>query len=341
MAAEGLSQSDADKAAEARKIARIKELFAEEQLTPIIPRVYGDIPSTYESITDDWLTATVGKDVPGAIVTSHQLGPKDTGTSNRRRIFLEWNEVGARAGLPKTLFCKGTSDLINRIILSSWGTLTETFFFNHIRPQLKFEAPTAVFAGFDPERYTSIIMLHDLVAEVRFCDAHTYITKDMAKSQLDALASLHGQFYENVESIACLATFYQRTENMIIHHNLKAVIDQGFRQSQEVIPPRLYARADEIWDATMKSIGRNRGNWYQLADGTMGLSDWQCITRAAWQRDLAYVIAAGLTVEDRRMWDKELVEYYLAALARNGGPSPTAEATWLEMKTQLPTALSL
>lgn len=48
-----------------------------------------------------------------------------SGTSNRRRIFMTWNEAGQKAGLPKSVFCKGSADLINRLVLSSWGTLTE------------------------------------------------------------------------------------------------------------------------------------------------------------------------------------------------------------------------
>jgi hypothetical protein len=151
------------------------------------------------------------------------------GTSNRRRIFLEWNESGKAAGLPQSVFCKGTADLsmflhhsqpsadltsisVNRITLSSWGTLTETHFYNKIRPTLDIEAPKSYFAAFDPVRYTSIIMLADLAGQVEFCNSNTDVTLEMIRSQLRVLAHLHGRYYKNVGDLENLATFYGRTE---------------------------------------------------------------------------------------------------------------------------------
>jgi thiamine kinase-like enzyme len=124
-----------------------------------------------------------------------------------------------------------------------------------------------------------------------------------------------------------------------------------------VIPERLFARAGEVWDATVQSIDRNKllvergvtachgdlhpGNWYRCKDGSMGLNDWQCITRGAWQRDLAYILAAGPSVANRRAWEKDLVKQYLRDLKTQGGPSPSEEDTWREIRGQLPTVLSL
>ena len=37
----------------------------------------------------------------------------------------------------------------------------------------------------------------------------------------------------------------------------------------------------------------------------------------------------GLTVEQRRRWERELLEYYLAELAETGGQAPPFEEAWL------------
>ena len=102
----------------------IKQRFHDEQANPIVPRTRDDMPPTYESITDEWLTDVLGKDTPGAEVISHQLGPEDNGTSNRRRIAVEWNQAGRDAGLVEKLFCKGTQSLESRYMLGSEPVLT-------------------------------------------------------------------------------------------------------------------------------------------------------------------------------------------------------------------------
>src|SRR5262245_56568596 len=97
--------------------AEIKARFEEERKAQRRPVTADDLPFTYEAITPQWLTAVLGRGIPGAVVESHELGPRDDGTSNRRRIELRWNDAGRAAGLPATVFCKGTQSLESRYIL--------------------------------------------------------------------------------------------------------------------------------------------------------------------------------------------------------------------------------
>lgn len=53
------------------------------------------------------------------------------------------------------------------------------------------------------------------------------------------------------------------------------------------------------------------GNWYRTAAGKMGLCDWQCLSRGHWSRDVAYAIAAALTPDDRRKWERDMLSRYL------------------------------
>jgi hypothetical protein len=80
-----------------------------------------DIPHSYECITSEWLTAVLGTDVLGARVESHELGEPDEGTSNRRHVYMKWNEAGRHAGLPASVFCKATQKLQNRLIMAFGG----------------------------------------------------------------------------------------------------------------------------------------------------------------------------------------------------------------------------
>ena len=96
---------------------QIQTLF-EEDMKNVSQPVYdvADIPLSYESITPEWLTSALCASVPAANVESLELGPRDDGSSNRRRISIHYNEAGNSAGLPEKVFCKASHTLENRIV---------------------------------------------------------------------------------------------------------------------------------------------------------------------------------------------------------------------------------
>lgn len=122
---------------------RLKEAYAEEKRTAKPPKTIDDIPFRYEDVNETWLEAVIAKDVPGAKLESFQLGPADSGTSDRRHITLNWNSVGQKAGLPASCFCKATQGLLNRLHLSFGAVQSEVNFYRSVRQLVKFEAPVA------------------------------------------------------------------------------------------------------------------------------------------------------------------------------------------------------
>lgn len=66
----------------------------------------------------------------------------------------------------------------------------------------------------------------------------------------------------------------------------------------------------------------------------MGLTDWQTMARGHWSRDLAYLLATAVSVENRRLWEHDVVKIYLEELLENGGPKVTEAEAWLELKGQ-------
>ncbi|UCV23604.1 ecdysteroid 22-kinase family protein [Ferribacterium limneticum] len=316
-----------------------------------------DLPLSFESITDRWLTAVLCHSVPGAKVIGHQLGPVDTGSSNRRRIEVEYNDAGVGAGLPWALFCKASHELANRIVLGvSGGAFTEGHFYNQIRPHLEIEAPRSFFAHFDPVSFNSMIMLGDLTSSVtEFCNHKTVMTLERARSQMRLLGKLHGISHSHpdiraqLEHLPTWPDYFKNTEAF----GMEAGSSNGFLAGEEVIPPRLYQRYEEIWPATMRSMELHSSwpnclshgdvhlkNWYVAGSGEMGLSDWQCATRGHWARDVAYTMSTALTVEDRRRWEKELIKYYLEEMHVAGGPKVSFNEGWNAYRQQLITALT-
>ena len=315
------------------------------------------LPLSYDAITDRWLTAVLCAKAPGAMVTAHRLGPTDNGSSNRRKIYLEYNAAGRAASLPKAVFCKAAHDLPNRIILGLCSSaLGEIRFYNSIRPLLDIEAPVGYFALQDDESFNSMVILGDISDTVHsFCDHKTDMTRARAESQMRLLAAVHGRCFSNTalkERVAACPTFAAFFE-LTLGFGLREGSEAGFQDGVDVIPSRLFKRSAEIWPATVAAIEQldrlpntlahgdvHLKNWYIAGNGQMGLSDWQCAARAHWGRDFAYAMSTALTIENRRAWEHDLLKYYLEELARNGGAVVDFNTAWNIYRRQLISALT-
>lgn len=339
------------------RIERIKERFVEDQRNDPPAIQPDDIPWRYEAITPAWLTHILCRDHPGAQVTGLRLDEVDSGTSNRRRIFIDYNEVGRALGLPPSVFCKATADLLNRILLSTSALLSETSFYNLIRPQIDIEVPEAYLATYDPESFASMVMLKDLGDSVTFCNPRMVMTKQQVEDQLTLLATLHGHFYRSPQldrELGHLFRYDRRFEALDRDHDFRSMCEAGFSAAADCLPERLVAREADVWPATLRASARHGElpltiihgdvhlkNWYIRNDsGRMGLGDWQVTSQGHWSRDVVYTIVTALTVEQRRAWEKDLLGHYLCAFAAKGGEAVPFEEAWLNYRQQLLTTLA-
>ena len=317
----------------ADRFAEIRERFAAEERANRVPRTAADLPRTYESITPEWLGAVLCAGHPGAHVLSFELGPPDEGTSSRRRITrIEYDATGRAAGLPSSVFCKGSLALANRYILAlNGGIEAEVTFYSRVRPKLAIEAPRALHARFDPRSFNSIIVMEDMTDQVRFLRCDDTLSRARAESQLRLLATVHGAYYQSAELERSLAPFRTWEEFFTVTAEEAGFRDscaRGFRAAREVIPERLFKREAEVWPATLACVARHSemprglihsdvhlGNWYLAPSGELGVQDWQCTSRGNWSRDVAYALSTSLTTEDRRAWERDLLRSYLELLA--------------------------
>ena len=331
---------------------QITRAYQSEPENRTAPAMIGELPLSYEALTPEWMTDILCRGVSGAEVTSITLGAPDSGSANRRKIALTYNEKGQQAGFTRSVFCKASHGLNNRLLLGIGGAIySETFFYNRIRPQLNIEAPVCFFADYDPVSLNSLIVMDDLTGSVEsFCTHETYINKARAESQLDALALLHSKYNETTEfdgETPKPSSWPQYFYN-VVAVGMEEAATNGFNAAEEVIPKRLFRRANEIWPATLACVDEHDSlpwtlchndvhvkNWYALPGDRMGLSDWQCLTYGHWSRDLAYVLSSSLTVEDRRRWERELIQYYLDKLAAGGLTGISFDFAWTNYRREL------
>jgi hypothetical protein len=325
-------------------VERITLAHARDQAIKYNAVNLGEIPVAYESITDKWLTGVLCKIHPDAHVTGHRLGDVDDGQTNRRRIHITYNNAGNKANLPPSVFCKAAHDLNTRLINGIGGLIQgEDAFYNQYQQVLGLEAPICFLSAYDPESFNSILVLDDMVRHgTVFCEHTTDITHTRAESQLTYLASLHGHFHGSLEvERAALPTFEDVFANIDAWLGWEKYCTAGFMEAESVIPPAMFKRQTEVWPATLKSVavhGRfprtfthndvHLKNWYIAASGNLVLTDWQCFGKGHWARDFAYTLTTSLTIERRRAWEKELLQFYLDKLHASGGPKVVFADAW-------------
>ncbi len=337
---------------------RVAEIYRAEEAAQRKVLTRADVPARYEAITPQWLTDVLCREVPGAAVVNCRVGDFSNGSSNRARIYVSYNDVGARAALPATVFCKSSTTLANRTLLANVGVgQAESNFFNKVRSRLDMEAPQPVHAAFDPDTYAYVVVMKDMGGTVDFCTHKSTIDRKHAESLVDTLARLHARFYQSAElGTAALPfkTWYKWWEdNLKATADYEQACDTGFGAAEALIPVRLFKRRSDIWPATMRSAELHRqlphtlihcdvhlANWYVAADGRMGLGDWHCTSIGHWSRDFAYAIGTALTVEDRRRWDMDLLRLYLKRMAEYGAPKIDFDEAFRNVRQQSPSALA-
>lgn len=314
----------------------IRAIYAQEEASTLRPTTLQDVPHSYERITPEWMSAVLCRDAPGAQVSAVRLGESSHGSSNRQRIFVDYNQAGRDAGLPSSVFCKGSLELANRVMLGmSLTAKGEANFFNLIQKRLSVPTPPLIHAKFDDRTHGYVIVMEDLTGRADFCDETTFVDRARAEDMVRQLATLHGAFYESPELGSASIPFMHWADWW--RHMTSVAADFGercdvaFGDAESIIPARLFARRDEVWPLTMESAERHRGlprslihcdvhlkNWFSR-DGKMGMCDWQITSVGHWSRDFIYALSTALTVENRRAWLDDLLRLYLDELAARGG----------------------
>ncbi|MFR9806833.1 phosphotransferase family protein [Pseudonocardia sp. RS010] len=312
------------------------------------------VPATVAELTPEWLTGALCADVPGAEVTSFDLGGGSDGTASRRAITVAYNEAGQAAGLPTALYSKMTPTLLNRLLVGVTGAAgMEALFYGRIRPHLDIGAPAGYHGAWDPRTCRSFVLTEDITATrgAVFGDATTiHVDRAGAESMVRELARYHGGLWEDPrldhEWTDLVDTHtWQRTFNTRTRFDSGAML--GFRIAPDEIPRALHDRKAEVRKAFDRSLAINArgpktlvhhdvhpGNWFRLPDGSLNLYDWQGIAKGNWAIDFSYAITAALEPEDRRAWEHDLLEQYLQLLGDAGGKPPSFEDAWLAYRQQ-------
>jgi hypothetical protein len=322
-----------------------------ERLRPNPARTAADVPGTAADLTVEWLTAVLCRDTPGAEVVSFSTPGGSSGTSERVALRVAYNQAGRDAGLPEELFAKLTASVRQRLLLGAVDVIAgETHFFMTFRPKVEMEAPQGYWGASDDRTWKSIVIMDDIahLKGATFPEPTIRVTRAQVEDLLRSMAAYHGAMWEDPD-LAVLKTPTDHIDNVGLFADFEKRCAVGMERAKSVIAPRLYGQADRMWKGTIRSLALNTethprtllhgdshiGQTYITADGRMGLTDWQATMQGGWSYDFAYLVGSACEPEDRREWDRELLEFYLEHLVAAGGKPPAVDEAWTMYCQQL------
>jgi Ecdysteroid kinase-like family len=304
------------------------------------------VPRSPYDISAEWLDGVLGAAAPGARVTCVTPLHASVGTTTRAALSVQYNAAGIAAGLPTQLFVKCTSTAAQRLMLGLGGLIYgEPGFYTCVRPKLEIEAPQGFYGAVEPRSWRSIVVLEDVVRTrgARFWELPTRVTRRQIEDLVATVATWHGRLW-NSPLLAQWRWLKTPAQQMQVIDALIAFADRtgaGATRAHAVIPRELRGRAQDLYAGMRRSLQAascgprtylhgdlHVANTYFLPQGTIGVADWQVGLQGSWAHDYAYILTTALEVEDRRTWERELLDFYLDRLAAAGGAAPPRNDAW-------------
>jgi hypothetical protein len=265
----------------------------------------------------------------GQTVASVSVIGGDAGTSSRARLALTGD------GVPASVFVKMAAETLATRLIGELGRLaeTETRFYSQVSSDLV-GVPKCYGSSFDSMTGRYVLILEDLAAgPCEFPDTLHPLDRDQASLIIDRLARLHATFWGRVpgwtytasgDSASLLVGPMLKTSARRVAEKTDIPVERG---RFIVDNYRTVVRLIDTPPHTVMHGDTHPGNVY-FRDGAAGLLDWQAVRRGHPSRELAYTLVTGMTTEDRRMHERDLLDHYRGALAACGGPDLDRDDFW-------------
>lgn len=289
-----------------------------------------------EALTADWLTGalrTSGVLTDEAVVGA-EVTPVGTGQMcDSVRVHLTYDR-GTDA--PATVVAKlPAADPTSRTTaLSLRSYEIEVRFYQQLAPRLPIRTPHVHYSDIDVQTASFVLLMEDL-APARQGDQLLGCTPEQAAVAIDELPKLHAPRW-NDPTLAEIDWLHRDPEQArMFMVNLLPMLWSGFRERYAA---RLGPEVHEAGDALFANLERHMTtpsepwtvihNDYRLDnllfgpghgdEATIAVVDWQTCSDGPAMTDVAYFIGAGLTPDDRRACERDLVRRYHTALLAAG-----------------------
>jgi hypothetical protein len=315
-----------------------------EHVRPPKLRTADDVPGDIRAINEEWLTAVLCRDHPGLRVIGFTTDNPSSQTTSRASLRITYSDDRPE-GPPRDVFAKLMATTRQRLFAGLIHILDgEAEFYGRLRGLAEFECPQGYFGAVDRRSWACATLIEDIVASrgATFCHATTPIDRSSIESLLSTMASFHGQYWEHPAVVdGTLKRPQDHLRNIGIFLDARKSSSVGIERAQG-FPTALRARQRELWEGLGKSMHElsqdcpptllhgdaHVGNTYRTAADTMAFADWQVVMRGGFAYDFADIVSTALEVEDRRRWERDLLEFYLDRLRAAGGQPPGFDEAW-------------
>jgi len=295
-------------------------------------------PDGFDAAVVEALIATKHPDVrvgAVALVDAALSSDDNTRVSTARRITFDIDYTHNPDSLPMRVTIKVARPGLGGIPLYD----NEVNVYKYLGDELPVVTPRCVGASRDVDGGTFGIALEDLrVSGAEFPTVLTPVDAEDVKVLLCQLAALHAHYWQSPRFGADLSWLSPHTSGPI--HELftdpgavPALVAWEVRTRQ--FKRELLQSVSETTDSLLAKVTRAQvhqaalpttlvhgdchiGNTYVLPDGRRGLIDWQLTARGFCMHDVSYIIITALSVEDRRIYEAELIAYYHQCLVEAG-----------------------
>jgi hypothetical protein len=293
------------------------------------------IADTPEALTPAWLTAalTTSGVLDGARVRDVTCHPIGTGQMcDCVRLDVGYDRP---THAPSTMIAKlPAADETSRATAQSLRSYeTEVRFYQQLAPDVPIRTPSAYYADIDTESASFVLLLEDL-APGQQGDQLGGCSPEQAQIALQELVKLHAWRWGDATLAEIQWLHRDRATNDQFLATLLPGLWEGFRGRYAPDLPAgvidagtvLFSDIETYLLADPGPVTIVHGDYRLdnlLFDPTPGgvpvaVVDWQLCTDGPAMNDVAYFVGAGLSVDDRRAAEADLVRGYHAALTADG-----------------------
>jgi hypothetical protein len=301
------------------------------------------LPTQAEEITPEFLSRAISVMHPGAGVESFDmLEALGVGgmVSTAGRAQLRLHYTPGSPPLPKHVVSKMI--IGQKSIMPASAYETEVQIYRRMIRDLPIPKPLCLGAFYEQDTGNFMLMLEHLGDRgAQFTNVlQPPLTPEQVGTLLDTLAVLHAHYWESPaldrESgwLSMLISgpgfdAFERNDFIVslMEHNLA---ESPYRR--DVLTRTGMETPQKLW-RMLKAVHRHQAdtipltlchgdagehNTFFLADGSAGFLDWQLSAKATWTHDVHYLIVTSLSVKDRRLHERSLIERYLRRLKELG-----------------------
>jgi hypothetical protein len=307
------------------------------------------IPKSVADVDAAWMTAALSDQWPGIEVTGISTELLVHGAATKVKLGLSF--ATPTLGAPPLVWIKAGWEPHSEWLAScSQLYAREAWFYRDLNPQVGMNTPEVFFADFANNGY-GVVVMEDLLARgAVLLQCTESAPLERMRRSLTELAKLHARFWQDEFLDGPKLDVPMRADNHTSDWprsngpEVMAKFMATERCSQMPAPMRDPLRIDRAFWMHLDDMKSNRpfcvlhgdthpGNCFLDTDGATGFFDWQTIAKGPWAYDVSYHIVSWLNVEDRRRYERELLEFYLQQLAAFGVVTPpSSAAAWLQYR---------